>query len=324
MPSSRPNIIPTVIHLVQQLRPRSILDVGIGFGKFGHLFREYTDIQAAEHDPRRYARENWKVRIDGIEGYAAYVTDAHRYLYDDIHIGDARQVLATLPRYDLVFMGDVIEHFDKDDGRRLLADALDRATQAVIVSTPKSETGQEDACGNEFERHRSLWSAQDFRDFGGATVKTIDATTLLAVLVKPGIPPLALTPPLQGTVGERRRMSQAKAELTRKIAATEPFVLVDDEAIRSELGHEHAIPFLERDGEYWGQPADDSTAIRELERLRQAGARYVAFISSTFWWLEHYRELRRHLSSFPCPVRNDRLIVFDLRPGEPVAGTGER
>jgi hypothetical protein len=155
-------------------------------------------------------------------------------------------------------------------------------------------------------------------------VKTIDATTLLAVLVKPGMPPPALTPPLHGTIGERRRMSQAKAELARRIQATELFVLVDDEAIRSDIGHTRAIPFLEKDGQYWGPPADDSTAIRELERLRQAGAKYVAFISSTFWWLEHYEEFRRHLSSFPCPVYNDRLIVFDLRPGEPATRASER
>ena len=56
MPSSRPNTIPTVIHLVKQFQPKSILDVGIGFGKWGHLFREYTDINEAEKDPARYRR----------------------------------------------------------------------------------------------------------------------------------------------------------------------------------------------------------------------------------------------------------------------------
>ena len=66
MPSSRANTIPTVIHLVRQLEPRSILDIGVGFGKWGHLFREYTDILQAEHDPPRYQRANWQVRIDGI------------------------------------------------------------------------------------------------------------------------------------------------------------------------------------------------------------------------------------------------------------------
>ena len=120
MPSSRPNTIPTVIHLVRQLNPKSILDVGVGFGKWGHLFREYTDINQAESDPGRYRRRNWRVRIDGIEGHAAYVTPMHRFLYNDIHIGDACALMKTVPRYDLIFMGDIIEHLDKSAGFRLL------------------------------------------------------------------------------------------------------------------------------------------------------------------------------------------------------------
>src|SRR5215216_7603641 len=106
MPSSRPNTIPTVIHLLKQLEPQSILDIGVGFGKWGHLFREYTDIQQAEEDPQRYQRQNWKVRIDGIEGYAEYLTDMHRYLYNNIYTGDAIELLRGLPTYDLVFLGD--------------------------------------------------------------------------------------------------------------------------------------------------------------------------------------------------------------------------
>src|SRR5512139_1422101 len=110
MPSSRPNTIPTVINLVRQLKPRSILDVGVGFGKWGHLFREYTDILEAEHDPARYRREKWQVRIEGIEGHAAYLTPMHDFLYDQIHVGNAAVLMKGLPKYDLVFLGDIIEH----------------------------------------------------------------------------------------------------------------------------------------------------------------------------------------------------------------------
>src|SRR5437867_11088479 len=132
MPSSRPNTIPTVINLVRQLKPQSILDVGVGFGKWGHLFREYTDINEAEHDPSRYERKNWKIKIDGIEGYPGYVTEMHRYLYNEIHIGDACVLMAKLPPYDLVFLGDIIEHLDKETGLQLLRDALAKCNKAVL------------------------------------------------------------------------------------------------------------------------------------------------------------------------------------------------
>jgi len=314
MPSSRPNTIPTIIHLIRQLRPRSILDVGVGFGKWGHLFREYTDINEAENDPSRYDRKNWKVRIDGIEGYAAYLTAMHRYLYNEVHVGDACQLVKKLPRYDVVFMGDVIEHLDKKAGQRLLREAVRKSSKAVIVSTPKYDTGQSDLCGNELERHRSLWSARDFETFDRATVKTIDGATLLAVIVQPGIPLPACTPPLPPNPAHGRRLIRTKEELRKLLTPRHTFILVDEENIRGGLPGLRAIPFLEKNGQYWGPPADDETAVREFERLRQAGASYIAFAWPAFWWLEHYAEFARHLRSrFRCVVDNQRLVVFDLR-----------
>ena len=314
MPSSRPNTIPTVIHLVRQLGPQSILDVGIGFGKWGHLFREYTDIQEAENDPARYERKNWQVRIDGIEGHLAYVTEMHRFLYNTIHIGNACELLKTLPRYDLVFMGDIIEHLDKPAGLQLMRDAIELANKAVIVSTPKYETGQTDLCGNELERHRSLWSAKNFRQFPGATVKTIDRSTLIAVIAKPAAPTFVCTPPMQPTPADARRLRMAKEELTRLIPQDEPFILVDEEHMRSELPHRRCIPFLEKDGLYWGPPADDATAIQELERLRKSGAKFIAFIWTSFWWLEHYSSFHDYLkSSFPRVATSEQAIIFALQ-----------
>jgi hypothetical protein len=314
MPSSRPNTIPTVIHLVRQLKPNSILDVGVGFGKWGHLFREYTDINEAENDPARYQRKKWRVRIDGIEGYAAYLTPMHRYLYNHIHVGNAAMLLNKLPRYDLIFLGDVIEHLEKAAGLRLLREAFKKANKAVIVTTPKFETGQADLCGNELERHRSLWSADDFGHFHRATVKTIDRATLLAVLLKPGLSSPVCAPPKPLSQANVRRLQKCREALTRLIPLSEPFILVDEEQMRGDLPHARAIPFLEKGGKYWGPPADDTTAIRELARLRRAGARYIAFTWPTFWWTEYYGEFYRHIcEKFRRVLKDDRLLVFDLQ-----------
>src|SRR5437867_7855959 len=315
MPSSRPNTIPTVIHLVRQLNPKSILDVGVGFGKWGHLFREYTDINEAENDPARYQRKKWRVRIDGIEGYAAYITPMHRYLYNHLHVGNASALLNKLPHYDLIFLGDVIEHLEKAAGLRLLRHAFKKANKAVIVTTPKFETGQADLCGNELERHRSLWSAADFSPFERATVKTIDRATLLAVLVKPGVAAPICAPPMPLSQANVRRLQKCRDALTRLIPLAETFILVDDEQMRGDLPHARALPFLEKDGKYWGPPADDATAIRELERLQQAGATHLAIVWSSFWWLEHYAAFHRYLrEKFHCIVRSESLVVFELKP----------
>jgi hypothetical protein len=314
MPSSRPNTIPTIVHLVRQVKPRSILDVGVGFGKWGHLFREYTDILEAEHDPSRYERKNWRVRIEGIEGHAAYLTPMHAFLYDQIHVGDAPALMKCLGSYDLIFLGDIIEHLEKAAGFDLLHDALARANKALIVSTPKYETAQADLCGNELERHQSLWSETDFLKLPGAIVQTVDEATLLAVFSRPGVPRLQLTPPRAPSPVEAARRRQAREEILQLVPEDQRFVLVDDEALRSTLPHARAIPFLEREGQYWGPPADDATAIRELERLRTEGAVIVVFVWTAFWWLTHYAEFARHLrSKYRCARNDETLVVFDVR-----------
>ena len=315
MPSSRPNTIPIVIHLLRQLQPRSILDVGVGFGKWGHLFREYTDINAAERNPRRYRRENWKVRIDGIEGHADYLTELHRYLYNDIHVGDAGALLPKLQAYDLIFMGDIIEHFDKPKGQELLRVAVEKANKAVIVSTPKFETAQEGLCANELERHRSLWSARDFRKLPGASVKTVDQATLLAVITKPGTGPLQLTPPPGPSAEALQRLAQARDALVELVPLDERFILVDEEQLRPLLPHRQAIPFLEHEGAYWGPPADDATAIRELERLRVAGAGQIVFVWPCFWWMKHYAAFANHLrANYKTSRESSLLVAFILAP----------
>ncbi len=107
---------------------------------------------------------------------------------------------------------------------------------------------------------------------------------------------------------------------TQDIAALIPqedtFILVDQEEYGGDISAgRHTIPFLERDGQYWGPPPDDATAIRELERLRRSGATFIVFAWPAFWWLDYYCGLHRHLrSEFRCILENDRLVVFDLRP----------
>jgi hypothetical protein len=313
MPSSRPNTIPTVVHLIRQLKPASILDVGVGFGKWGHLFREYTDILEAEREPGRYFRQNWRVRIDGIEAFADYITDMHRYIYNNLYIGEATKLLPSLPAYDIIFIGDVIEHLMKAQGFQLLAEALEKARRTVIVTTPRYETGQGPLCGNELERHRSLWKAKDFEKLGRAIVKTVDGATYLAVLLKPGVRRPVCRPPRHGRKIVSARLIETCKQLLDFIPASESFILVDEEQLRSQLGRPSALPFLEKYGEYWGPPDDDDAAIAEVERLRQGGAAYLAFVWSTFWWLDHYPRFRDYLlTRYPTVAQNENLIVFAL------------
>jgi len=111
------------------------------------------------------------------------------------------------------------------------------------------------------------------------------------------------------------RLRRATEEMDAVIPRAEPFILVDDDIWGMEASaHRRPIPLLERDGQYGGHPADDATAIRELERLRQSGAAFIAFLWPGHWWLDYYSGFREHLRArFPCVVANGGLVLFDLR-----------
>lgn len=76
------------------------------------------------------------------------------------------------------------------------------------------------------------------------------------------------------------------------------------------------LPFLEKDGSYYGAPPDDETAIRELERMRAAGAgaQFIVFGWPAFWWLEHYPRFAAYLRErYPLVHQDEDLQAFDLR-----------
>ena len=95
-------------------------------------------------------------------------------------------------------------------------------------------------------------------------------------------------------------------EITAFIPQEHSLILVDEAQWQIDnIEGRCAVPFLERDGQYWGVPPDDATAIHELERLREAGASFIVFGWPAFWWLDHYIGLRQHLySKYACVQSN--------------------
>src|SRR6185437_11673283 len=108
--------------------------------------------------------------------------------------------------------------------------------------------------------------------------------------------------------------SIALSEIASVIHSGEKFILVDqDEWPQKAPPGRSAIPFLERDGVYWGPPADDIIAIGECKRLQQAGATYIVFGWPAFWWLQHYSSFQQHLrANSSCLMQNERVVIFRL------------
>ena len=159
MPTSDFSTIPEVLRRVIRADPKSILDIGVGFGKWGMLFREYLELYG-HSDENRISPDAWERRIDGVEIFPKYIGPWQESIYDSIFMVDIRN-FDRIGDYDLVFMGDVIEHLPREDGVALLS----RIKTRVIVVTTEDTPARPPIFGNSHEAHISSWSRQDFPGF---------------------------------------------------------------------------------------------------------------------------------------------------------------
>jgi hypothetical protein len=109
------------------------------------------------------------------------------------------------------------------------------------------------------------------------------------------------------------RALAASEDLSRVVPKGEAFVLLNDSVWNPDVVPERR-PLLGADGGRTGGPADEEEAIARLEGMRAGGASFVAFAWPAFWWLERFPRLHLHLtSSYRCVLRNERVVVFDVR-----------
>lgn len=152
MPTSFLDVIPITVQAIIDLQPQSVLDIGPGYGKYGHLTREYVD-----HYP-------WHMQIDAVEAFPEYLYRmGNRGIYNFLYEDDFKEAIVNC-HYDLALMIDVIEHFEKPAGLGVLAKAMYVADR-VLISTPANPGVQGAEYGNSYERHLSKWTTEDFQDF---------------------------------------------------------------------------------------------------------------------------------------------------------------
>jgi len=163
VPSSRYEQISKIMEIIVNLKPTSVLDIGAGFGKYGVLTREYLELWDERYE---YDRATWRHRIDAVEGYGRYITPLHEYVYDNIYVGDATQIIPTLQtQYDLALLIDIFEHVEREAGRKLIKDLL-KLSKGILICVP-SRYGQQGAVfDNPYEIHRANWSTDDLKTLG--------------------------------------------------------------------------------------------------------------------------------------------------------------
>lgn len=138
---------------IDTLNPKHVLDIGVGKGTYSDLART--------------PEQTWI----GIEAYYPYVQEFDLDgKYDDIIIGDARYIdYNKLPKQDLIIIGDMIEHMEKQQAKDLLTELLDH-TRHILICFPVQHLDQHDD-RNPFEDHIDHWDYEEMNNFMNGKVK---------------------------------------------------------------------------------------------------------------------------------------------------------
>lgn len=314
--SSARRIAPMVVEL---LNPRSVIDIGCGSGVWLSVFRELgvSDILGVDGD---------------------YVDQSVMAIPRDRFVPfDLTHPYRNDRQFDLVMSLEVAEHLPPACADTFI-DTLVSLGPAVLFSAaiphqggvhhvneqwPDYWAGRFAARGYacvDWIRPR-VWTHADVASYYAQNTLLYVRGDILArhskLTLRQVESPLPLVHPARylETIDTLRRTQDAGRALAEHIPPGETIVLADMEQLRTTVaGGYRALPFLERDGVYWGPPADDRQAIDELSRQRQRGAAFFVLAWPAFWFLDSYprffQELRRQ--SRLC-VENDAVLLFDLR-----------
>ncbi len=174
MPTSSIGAIDIILRQILDIRPKTVLDVGIGLGKYGFLIRNYYE----DVINNVYKKEDFKCDITGIEIYDGYKNPVWEWAYNRVLIVNAIEYFDKLDsnyKYDLILCCAVIEHFYKDDALKLIKKFIQHGNN-IIVETTIGRFEQGSCYNNENEKHLSFFYPEDFRKFGGDIELTNDGS----------------------------------------------------------------------------------------------------------------------------------------------------
>lgn len=144
-------------NIVGRVKHERMLDIGCGCGTYAKMFPE--------------------ARWTGIEIWEPYIDEySLKEFYDEIILADARSVrIASLGRFDVAILGDILEHMEKNEAQDLL-ERIKAIADTVILSIPIGYHPQDECNDNPYEKHiTDNWTDDDVRKtFGEPTVGYVD------------------------------------------------------------------------------------------------------------------------------------------------------
>lgn len=173
MASSFLSQVPTIIYLISQIKPNTILDIGKGFGKYGFLIHEYIGVDnKAKLNPSLTIKEQSGIKIDAVEIDEQLLLPHLNHFYNDVFTGNIIDMYEKMEPYDLILMIDIIEHLDKTAALKMLKYFAAKKTK-MIIATPLEFFNQH-LYDSEHEEHISHWTKNDFSSICHVDYQIID------------------------------------------------------------------------------------------------------------------------------------------------------
>ena len=131
------------------------------------------DVACGPSWPMKLLRQKYKFDlVVGVDLYEPYIENARKEkLHDEYVIHDVRDLPFPDNSFDTVIALQIVEHLEKDEAWKMVADMERIAKKQVIVATPIGEMYHPDEDGNELQLHHSHFFPQDFEEKGYRTVK---------------------------------------------------------------------------------------------------------------------------------------------------------
>jgi len=171
MPVSDLHNLSDVAIEIQRIAPKTVLDLGVGFGLYGVLCRQIIDGQNG-----RCHEKTWEGKIVGYEAWANYRNPCWD-VYNEMNV----QPFDIRAGFDLVLMIDSLEHLPLKVGRSYLRFLVEH-NKHVIVSVPNGRMDQGETFGNPHEAH--LWTFNGTEEFEPYNFKLIHRSVCTVVSIE--------------------------------------------------------------------------------------------------------------------------------------------
>jgi len=122
------------------------------------------DLGCGPDSPIKYCGVKYSV---GVDAFRPYIEESKKKkIHNKYVLEDITRVDFKPKSFDAVITIDVLEHLEKEQGRKLLEKAEKWARKKVIVSTPNGYLPQKNIDKNPFQLHRSGWTVEEMKNLG--------------------------------------------------------------------------------------------------------------------------------------------------------------